>query len=111
MLSKLHQYHPCSYILWNRNKSNCKDDIDAILKAYAGCIYNWTATGMAEGNLYWKVRNLVQEMNGEIVGEGIGRNTFFHDKPIKQFDITMKVPIRNDKIVCISFDFDLPTMY
>jgi len=97
-----------SFILWNRNKSNCKDDIDAILKAYAGCIYNSTKTGMAEGNLYWKVWNLVQEMNGMIVGEGIGRNTFFHDKPIKQFDITMKVPIRNEKIVCISFDFDLP---
>jgi len=97
-----------SFILWNKSKSKCTDDLDAILKAYAGCIYNSTKIGITEGNLYWKVWNLVQEMNGMIVGEGIGRNTFFHDKPIKQFDITMKVPIKNEKSVCISFDFDLP---
>merc|ERR1719167_204027 len=97
-----------SFILWNENKSNYKDDIDAILKAYAGCIYNSTKIGITEENLEKEVCNLVQDMNGMLYGNHIGSYSFFGDKPIKQFDITMKVPIRNEKIVCISFDFDLP---
>merc|ERR1719284_938714 len=53
-----------SFILWNKDKSHLKNDFDAILKAYAGCIYNWTKIGIDQTKLYWKVWNLVQEMNG-----------------------------------------------
>merc|ERR1712060_316932 len=97
-----------SFILRNKYKSNFKNDFEAILKAYAGCIYNLTKIGIAETNLYWKVWNLVQEMNGMPIGEGMWCPTFYRDKPIENFDITMKVPIDNEKSVCISFDFNDP---
>merc|ERR1712126_282812 len=93
-----------SFIIWNKNKRNFKDDFDAILKSYAGCIYNSTKIGefdylenlnletlnrVSEGILEWKVRNLVQRMNGVATREEIGLTLgFFSDKPIKQFDIT-----------------------
>jgi len=103
-----------SFILRNKNKSNCKDDIDAILKAYAGYIYNMTKTGNAEvldpscPILCWGVWVFVHEMIGMQFGEDIGRNLFSHEMPIKQFDVSMIVPIDNENSVCISFDFDLP---
>jgi len=104
-----------SFIIWNKNKSNFKDDFDAILNAYAGCIYN-SAHMMTmydhntddEHSLLWSVKILVQSMNGMPTADAIGCNCFFGDKPIQQYDITMKVPIKNKHSVYISFDFDLP---
>jgi len=83
-----------SFILWDANKSNYNDDFDAILKAYAGCIYNSAIIGIAEENLHTKVWHLVQEMNGmDLKKNTFEKFSFLNKKPIKQFDITMKVPI------------------
>merc|ERR1712098_89017 len=99
-----------SFIVWNNNKSNFKDDFDAILKAYAGCIYNFTKIReedvctrnrsiycISEKKLQQKIWEIIRSMNGPSTEEKVNAKASSKSgKPINHYDITLKVPIENE---------------
>jgi len=62
-----------------------------------------------EGTLLLKLLDLIREMNGISSAQDFKKEVYSNrNRLIKDFDITMKVPIGYNRSVCISFNFDVP---